>query len=232
MMPGLASVQPPQPTQQPPDPRETMVARQDPAMTEQDPAMEQSPMMARYAGDDDMGDDADASAEAAMGLISNPSVGPALQVLQQAAQQFPTKGQSAFRNPQTLEALSLALKPIIGQSIGSPLGEGEVVGDVSIADLIPTDHDTMLVKLLVQPTDESGQPTRDPYEAMLTDGRVPESKGGKPRELTKPEVQQALQSLAKVYQIQQQFPDDISRISQGVQGRPPPEHQDLVNLLN
>ena len=185
-------------------------------------------MMDRYAGDDDMDDDADMAAEAAMGLISNPNVGPALQVLQQAAQAFPEQGQNAFRNPQTLEALTLALKPIIGQSIGSPLGDDEVVGDVAIADLIPTDRQTMQVKLLVQPTDEDGQPTREPYEAMLTEGRVPEAQGGKPRELTQQEVQQMIQQLAQVYQLQQQYPDDVAKISQGIPGR---EQRPMMDLL-
>lgn len=197
-------------------------------MPRMQPAMEQPPMMAQYAGDDEMGDDADMAAEAAMGLISNPNIGPALHVLQQAGQEFQTKGQAAFRNPQTLEALTLALKPIIGQSIGSPLGDGEVVGDVAIADLIPTERQTMQVKLLVQPTDEDGQPTRDPYEAMLTEGRVPEVKGGKPRELTQPEVQQMIQQLAQVYQLQQQYPEDVAKVSQGMPAR---EQRPMMDLL-
>lgn len=184
--------------------------------------------MDRYAGDDDMDDSADMAAEAAMGLISNPNIGPALQVLQQAGQEFQTKGQAAFRNPQTLEALTLALKPIIGQSIGSPLGDGEMVGDVAIADLIPTERNTMQVKLLVQPTDEDGQPTREPYEAMLTEARVPEAQGGKPRELTQPEVQQMIQQLAQVYQLQQQYPDDVAKVSKGIPGR---DQRPMMDLL-
>lgn len=210
MTPGLSDAQPMQPPEQ-----------------EQPPSM-----MDQYVGDEEMGDDADTAAEAAMGMVSNPDVGPALMQLQKSAQAFPQQGQQAFRNPETLQALSLALKPIIGQSKGSSLGNGEIVGDVSIADLIPTDRGTMLVKLLIQPTDEGGEPTRDPYEAMLTDGRIPEAQGGKPRELTQQEVQQALQTLAKVYQIQQQYPDDIARISQGMQGGPPPEHQPLESLIH
>jgi len=205
-----------------------MQAGQPPAIAGQAPAMAGQAMMDRYAGDDDMDDDADMAAEAAMGLISNPNIGPALQVLQQAGQEFQTKGQAAFRNPETLQALTLALKPIIGQSIGSPLGDDEIVGDVAIADLIPTERNTMQVKLLVQPTDEDGQPTREPYEAMLTEGRVPEAKGGKPRELTQPEVQQMIQQLAQVYQLQQQYPEDVAKVSQGVPSR---EQRPMMDLL-
>lgn len=190
--------------------------------------MAEQAMMDRYAGDDDMGDDADMAAEAAMGLVSNPNLGPALQVLQQAAQEFQTKGQAAFRNPQTLEALTLGMKSIIGQSICSPLGDGEVVGDVAIADLIPTDRQTMQVKLLVQPTDEDGQPTRDPYEAMLTEARAPEAQGGKPRELTQQEVQQIIQQMAQAYQLRQEYPDDVAKVSKGVPGR---EQRPMMDLL-
>jgi hypothetical protein len=218
MNPGLASVTPQQ--------------AMSPAPPQQDPQRpEQPPMLAAYAGDDRMDEDADKTAETAMSLVANPNVGPALQQLQKAGQAFQSQGEAAFRNPETLQALSLALKPIIGQSIGSPLNEQERVGDVQIADLIPTGRDTMQVKLLVQPVTEDGQPSREPYEAMLTEGRVPEQQGGKPRELTQQEVQQAIQGLAQIHQMQQQFPDDIARVQQGLASKPPDDQRPLYDLL-
>ncbi len=214
MNPGLASVTPQQ--AMPPSPSQPP---------------EQPPMLAAYAGDDRMDEDADKTAETAMSLVANPNVGPALQQLQKAGQAFQSQGEAAFRNPETLQALSLALKPIIGQSIGSPLNDQERVGDVQIADLIPTGRDTMQVKLLVQPVTEDGQPSREPYEAMLTEGRVPEQQGGKPRELTQQEVQQAIQGLAQIHQLQQQFPDDIARVQQGLASKPPDDQRPLYDLL-
>jgi len=214
MKPGLASVAPQQPM--PPSPSQPP---------------EQPPLLAAYAGDDRMDEGADKTAETAMSLVANPNVGPALQQLQKAGQAFQSQGEAAFRNPETLQALSLALKPIIGQSIGSPLNDQERVGDVQIADLIPTGRDTMQVKLLVQPVTEDGQPSREPYEAMLTEGRVPEQQGGKPRELTQQEVQQAIKGLAQIHQMQQQFPDDIARVQQGLASKPPDDQRPLYDLL-
>lgn len=203
MMAGLDSAQPEQPT---------------PAAS----------MLDDYAGDGEMNEQADAPMEAVMGLITNPHLGDALQQLEMAAQAYPEQGDAAFRNPETLQAIGLALKSFIGQSKGSPLGEDERVGDAEVVDIAPTGRDTLQVRLRVQPEDHYGQRSRDPYEAMLTNGRVPEAAGGQVLELSKQDVAQLIQSMQKAYQLQQSHPEEVAKISQALGSM---EHRPLMDLI-
>lgn len=145
-------------------------------------------------------------------LVESPNIQSALQALQQAAQAFPEKGPDAFRDPAVTQALGMAFAPLIEQSIGQPLGNGMVVGQVQLADTELTPANTLKLKLMVQPVNEQTGEPGQPYEAWLTENRIPEANGGKAMELTAEEVQQTIQGLGEIAKLQQQSPDQIQQM--------------------
>ena len=145
-------------------------------------------------------------------LVESPHIQPALQALQQAAQAFPEKGPEAFRDPAVTQALGMAFAPLIEQSVGQPLGNGMVVGQVQLADTELTPANTLKLKLMVQPVNEQTGEPGQPYEAWLTENRIPEAHGGKAMELTAEEVQQTIQGLGEIAKLQQQAPEQIQQM--------------------
>ena len=191
-MPGLESIRPQQP-QEVPQPIPTEQSAQ-PGLEQMQP---QIPPEALQMG---------------RKLVESPHVQPALQALQQAAQAFPEKGPEAFRDPAVTQALGMAFAPLIEQSVGQPLGNGMVVGQVQLSDTELTPANTLKLKLMVQPVDERTGEPGEPYEAWLTENRIPEANGGKAMELTAEEVQQTIAGLGEIAKLQQQSPDQIQQM--------------------
>ena len=196
-MPGLESIQPQMPAQLPPEMAQQMPGEQMPAQAGLQQMQPQLPPEALQVG---------------RKLVESPNIQPALQALQQAAQAFPEKGPEAFRDPAVTQALGMAFAPLIEQSVGQPLGDGMVVGQVQLADTELTPNNTLKLKLMVQPVNEQTGEPGQPYEAWLTENRIPEANGGKAMELTAEEVQQTIQGLGEIAKLQQQSPDQIQQM--------------------
>lgn len=106
-------------------------------------------------------------------LASNPRLADADTALVRAAQEFPTKGAGAFRNPQLVQILSDTFAGPLNQTVGSALNDKEKVGAVSMTDMVPNEDGSLSFKLKVQPVGADGKPTRDAYTTWLTEGRTP-----------------------------------------------------------
>ena len=147
-----------------------------------------------------------------MALVQSPHIQSAMQAIQGAAKDFETQGAEAFRAPGVTQALGMAFEPLIAQSVGQPLGNGQVIGQATLADLVLTDRNTLRLKLVIQPVNEQTGEPGAPYEAWLTENRIPESQGGQPMELTREEVMQSIQGLSEIAALQQESPDQIDAL--------------------
>lgn len=169
--------------------------------------------------------------ETGISLVANPHVPQALQILQQAAAAFPQQGEAAFRNPATIQAMSLAFQPLLEQSVGSELGDDLKVGAVELADMVPTPGG-MRLKVRVTPMDEDSGQLGEPYEAWLTEGRVPLAVGGKPLELSRQDVAAAIEGLKRVATFQTQHPELVGKVQEALMARLPAHQRWAESLVD
>ena len=169
--------------------------------------------------------------ETGISLVANPHVPEALQVLQQAAQAFQQQGEAAFRNPATIRAMSLAFQPLLEQSVGTELSDDMKVGSVELADMVPTPNG-MRLRVRITPMDEDSGQLGEPYEAWLTEGRVPEAAGGKPLELSRQDVAAAIEGLKQVADFQRKHPDMVGKVQGAIMARLPAHHRWAEALID
>jgi hypothetical protein len=143
-------------------------------------------------------------------MMTNPHAQPAVEALDKAIAEMPTKGEEAF-TPEVRNRVGLALQPLLSQGIGKEDGAGMKTTDIQFDRFVPAPGGVkMQVKVTKasKETDPNGAPLRTAtHSAFITDGRLAEVDGGQATTFSPQMVHQVIGGLKGAGEFQSLHPE-------------------------